>query len=151
MGALGVFDPVSPPADAIVEVARLALVIAAGIFVVVVGLLLYAIVRFRLRPGDDGSEPPQVYGSDQIELAWDQVNYPEELEHYTTLRDGTEIFFRPIKPVDEAALSEMLLTLATRTLFDSLYTAFVGMWAFIIVAGTSRRRGQRLGRTSFAS
>jgi hypothetical protein len=35
---------------------------------------------------------------DQIELAWDQVNYPEELEHVTTLRDGTEIFFRPIKP-----------------------------------------------------
>jgi hypothetical protein len=49
---------------------------------------------------------------DQIELAWDQVNYPEELEHYTTLRDGTEIFFRPIKPVDEAALSEMLYSLS---------------------------------------
>ena len=26
--------------------------------------------RFRRRPDDDGSEPPQVYGSDQIELAW---------------------------------------------------------------------------------
>jgi len=49
---------------------------------------------------------------DQIELAWDQVTYPEELEHYATLRDGTEIFFRPIKPVDEAALSEMLYSLS---------------------------------------
>ena len=45
---------------------------------------------------------------DQIELAWEQVCYPEELEHYDTLHDGTEIFFRPVKPTDEAALSEML-------------------------------------------
>ena len=70
VSALGVFDPASAPADAIAEVATLALAIAAGIFVVVVGLLIYGIVRFRVRPGDDGSEPPQVYGSDQIELAW---------------------------------------------------------------------------------
>ncbi len=70
MGALSVFAPASAPADAIVEVATLALVIAAGIFLVVVALLVTSIVRFRLRPGDDGSEPPQVYGSDQVELAW---------------------------------------------------------------------------------
>jgi acyl CoA:acetate/3-ketoacid CoA transferase beta subunit/RimJ/RimL family protein N-acetyltransferase len=49
---------------------------------------------------------------DQIELSWDQVRYPEELEHYDTLRDGTEIFFRPIKPTDEPALSEMLYSLS---------------------------------------
>jgi len=49
---------------------------------------------------------------DQIEMAWDEVSYPHELEHYATLRDGTEIFFRPIKPVDEAALSEMLYSLS---------------------------------------
>jgi len=49
---------------------------------------------------------------DQIELAWDELNYPEELEHYETLRDGTEIFFRPIKPTDEPALSEMLYSLS---------------------------------------
>ena len=52
---------------------------------------------------------------DQIELAWDQVDYPEELEHYNTLRDGTEIFFRPIKPTDEPALSEMLYSLSEKT------------------------------------
>jgi cytochrome c oxidase subunit 2 len=70
VGALSVFDPASAPADAIAEVATLVLAIAAGIFLVVVALLVTSIVRFRLRPGDDGSEPPQVYGSDQIELAW---------------------------------------------------------------------------------
>jgi acyl-CoA hydrolase/RimJ/RimL family protein N-acetyltransferase len=49
---------------------------------------------------------------DQIELAADQLNYPKELEHYSTLRDGTEIFFRPVKPTDELALSEMLYSLS---------------------------------------
>jgi RimJ/RimL family protein N-acetyltransferase len=49
---------------------------------------------------------------DQIELSWEQVSYPEELEHYATLKDGTEIFFRPIKPTDEPALTEMLYSLS---------------------------------------
>ncbi len=49
---------------------------------------------------------------DQIELSWDQVRYPEELENYATLRDGTEIFFRPIKPSDEPPLAEMLYSLS---------------------------------------
>ncbi|MCD4698999.1 MAG: 4-hydroxybutyrate CoA-transferase, partial [Phycisphaerae bacterium] len=35
---------------------------------------------------------------DQIKLAWDKVAYPEELERYDTLKDGTQIFFRPVKP-----------------------------------------------------
>jgi len=49
---------------------------------------------------------------DQIELASDQLTYPKELEHYATLRDGTEIFFRPVKPTDEPALAEMLYSLS---------------------------------------
>jgi len=49
---------------------------------------------------------------DQIEMSWDQVSYPEELEHYDTLKDGTEIFFRPIKPTDEPALAGMLYSLS---------------------------------------
>jgi acyl-CoA hydrolase len=52
---------------------------------------------------------------DQIELSWEQVTYPEELERYDTLRDGTEIFFRPIKPTDEPALSEMLYSLSEKS------------------------------------
>jgi len=52
---------------------------------------------------------------DQIELAWEQVTYPEELERYDTLRDGTEIFFRPIKPTDEPALSEMMYSLSEKS------------------------------------
>jgi cytochrome c oxidase subunit 2 len=64
------FAPVSAPADASYRAALLVLAIAAGIFVVVGGLLAYAVAAYRRRPGDDDSEPAQVYGSDQIELAW---------------------------------------------------------------------------------
>lgn len=49
---------------------------------------------------------------DQIELALEQISYPEELERYESLHDGTEIFFRPVKPTDEPALSEMLYSLS---------------------------------------
>jgi acyl-CoA hydrolase len=52
---------------------------------------------------------------DQIELAWDQVRYPQELEHYDTLHDGTQIFFRPVRPTDEPALSEMLYSLSKKS------------------------------------
>ena len=65
-----IFDPVSTPAFAIREVAFFVLGITAVIFVLVAGLAVYALIRFRRRRGDDGREPPQVYGSHQIELAW---------------------------------------------------------------------------------
>ena len=64
-----IFDPVSTPAQAILELSWLVLWICAGIFVIVSGLLVYTIIRFRRRRADD-DEPPQVYGSNQIELAW---------------------------------------------------------------------------------
>ena len=57
---------------------------------------------------------------DQIELPWDAVRYPEELERYETLKDGTQIFFRPVKPTDEPALSEMLYSLSR----DSVHTRY---------------------------
>ncbi|HXV82672.1 MAG TPA: cytochrome c oxidase subunit II, partial [Candidatus Binatia bacterium] len=65
-----IFKPLSTPARAIHEVSLLVLAICAGIFLVVGGLLVYTVVRFRRRPGDDGREPPQIYGSNQLEFAW---------------------------------------------------------------------------------
>src|SRR5215831_886221 len=64
-----IFDPASTPAQAILELSWLVLWICAGIFVIVVGLLAYILIRFRRRRVDT-DEPPQVYGSQQIELAW---------------------------------------------------------------------------------
>jgi cytochrome c oxidase subunit II len=68
-----IFAPVSTPAQLVFELSLLVLAITAAIFVVVAGLLVYSIVRFRRRYGDDGREPPQMYGSNQVELAWTVV------------------------------------------------------------------------------
>jgi cytochrome c oxidase subunit 2 len=78
---LSIFDPVSPPAQSIRSLAVLVLAITGFIFVVVEGILIYAIVRFRRRAvATSGQqqptavmremEPPQVYGSKPIEIAW---------------------------------------------------------------------------------
>ena len=69
------FAPVSTPAFAIRDLSFLVLAIVTFIFVVVAGVTVYAILRYRRRPGDDGRDPPQVYGSTQIELAWTVVPF----------------------------------------------------------------------------
>jgi len=60
--------------------------------------------------------------ADQIELAWEQVRYPEELERYETLKDGTQIFFRPVKPADEPALADMLYSLSSQSVRSRYFT-----------------------------
>ena len=68
-----IFAPVSTPAQWIVDLSRLVLLVTATIFIVVFSLLAYAVVKFRQRSGSDTSEPAQVYGSTQLELAWTVV------------------------------------------------------------------------------
>lgn len=70
MSPTNIFAPVSTPAESIFGLSLFALATVAMIFVVVFSLLAYVAVRFRNRSRDDGSEPPQVYGSTQVELAW---------------------------------------------------------------------------------
>src|SRR5580700_10468863 len=65
-----IFAPASTPAKSIVDLSVFVLVITGIIFVVVFALLIYSVVKFRGRATDAGREPPQVYGSTQIELAW---------------------------------------------------------------------------------
>lgn len=65
-----IFSPASTPSQTIFSLSMFVFAITAGIFIVVGGLILYAAVRFRQRPDDDGSEPPQIFGSNQIELSW---------------------------------------------------------------------------------
>ncbi|HVB98233.1 MAG TPA: cytochrome c oxidase subunit II, partial [Candidatus Dormibacteraeota bacterium] len=67
---LSIFDPVSPPAFWIRDLLYLVLGVAAVIFVLVEGMLLYSIFRFRHRESDGAVEPPQIYGSKPIEIAW---------------------------------------------------------------------------------
>ncbi|MBV9874054.1 MAG: cytochrome c oxidase subunit II [Verrucomicrobia bacterium] len=66
-----IFDPLSAPAETLYSVSLLVMAVCAAIFLIVGGLLTYAIIRYRRRgPEDDQEEPPQVYGSAAIELAW---------------------------------------------------------------------------------
>lgn len=65
-----IFRPYSTPAESIHQISLLTLAICGAIFLIVSVLLFYIVVRFRKRPGDERSEPPQIYGSNQIELAW---------------------------------------------------------------------------------
>ena len=65
------FDPLSRPAEMIHQSAMLVILITAGIFVVVTAMLIYVVWKFRHRGEDDKlQEPPQIYGSSHIELAW---------------------------------------------------------------------------------
>jgi len=65
-----IFQPHSTPAASIYRLSVFVLAITGLIFLVVFGLLVYAIVKFRNRVSQDKREPAQVYGSTQIELAW---------------------------------------------------------------------------------
>src|SRR5208282_126146 len=65
-----IFKPQSTPANSIFHLSVLVLTITAAIFVVVFSLLAYSVAKFGKRANDDGREPAQVYGSNQIELAW---------------------------------------------------------------------------------
>ena len=65
-----IFRPESTPAESIHRLSNFVLIITGLIFLAVFSLLLYSIIRFRRRQDEDGREPPQVYGSNRIELAW---------------------------------------------------------------------------------
>ena len=65
-----IFSPHSTPAESIYHLSLFVLTITGLIFLVVFGLLTYAVVKFRNREGKVAAEPAQVYGSTQIELAW---------------------------------------------------------------------------------
>jgi len=67
---LSIFDPASPPAESIRSLSVLVFAITAFIFVVVEGILFYSLFRFRRRAAAGTAEPPQVYGSKPIEIAW---------------------------------------------------------------------------------
>ena len=65
-----IFAPSATPAQSIFELSMLVLSVTLAIFLIVGGLLLYALIRYRHRPTDSNVEPAQIYGSTQIELSW---------------------------------------------------------------------------------
>ena len=71
-GSTSIFAPAGTPAHSIFSLSLLVLGITTAIFLIVAGLLLFAVIRYRHRASDANAsqEPPQIYGSTQIELSW---------------------------------------------------------------------------------
>lgn len=71
-----IFNPAGPVSAELETVTWLLVGICAAIFVVVQGALLHAIIgsrrarRAAIAAGGEAGEPPQVYGSNPVELAW---------------------------------------------------------------------------------
>ena len=65
-----IFAPSSTPAQSILSLSFFVLAITGGIFLTVGGILTYVIFRYRQHGKDDTVEPPQIYGSTQVEIAW---------------------------------------------------------------------------------
>lgn len=109
---LSMFHPASPQAGSISHLTLLVFTVTGFIFVVVEGILFYSIFRFRRRTSDSKAEPPQVYGSKPIEIAWTaapalvvfvfvlvtartlwEVNKPPPQEPPTEHRDNDDALF----------------------------------------------------------
>jgi cytochrome c oxidase subunit 2 len=66
-----IFEPLATAGQEEKAIAILTLAITLAIFIVTGGLIVYSMWRFRRREDDQSlQEPPQVYGSNQIEVAW---------------------------------------------------------------------------------
>lgn len=119
--SVSIFEPASPGAESIVRLAWLGFAVATFIFVVVEGVLLYTVAKFRRRDrvrrpqladapvaigtspaSSESVEPPQVYGSNPIEVAWTVA--PAVIVFFlilVTARTLWEVNASPIAAADE--------------------------------------------------
>jgi cytochrome c oxidase subunit 2 len=102
---VSIFQPASSAAESIVTLSVLVLAVAAIIFLVVEGVLFYSIARFRRSRDQPEAEPPQVYGSHPIEIAWTVA--PSMIVFFlvlVTARTLWEVNAGPVETPPEAAL-----------------------------------------------
>ena len=100
-----IFSPASPAAESIVTLAVLVSAVAALIFLVVEGVLCYTLLKFRRGRAAASGEPPQVYGSNPIEIAWTVA--PGVIVFFlvlVTARTLWEVNAGPLEPHDGAVL-----------------------------------------------
>jgi cytochrome c oxidase subunit II len=62
-------EPASAQGQAIHDLYTIVFIIAAAIFFVVEGLIVWTVIRYRRRPGDD-ELPPQTHGHNLAEIVW---------------------------------------------------------------------------------
>lgn len=66
---LSTLQPSGPVADSQLSLMKLALYIMIGVFLIVIGIFVYVLIRFRRRAGQTGL-PVQVEGNHKLEIIW---------------------------------------------------------------------------------
>ena len=69
-----IFNPMSPPADAISNLTIFTMIIAGIICLGITAVILYSVVRYRARPGDT-EEAPQIFGNTRLEITWTVIPF----------------------------------------------------------------------------
>lgn len=70
-------------------------------------------------------------------------NYPRELQHWATLRDGVRVWIRPIRPDDAERLIDLYGRLSRHTAYQRFFTVMKRLppdWARILAEVDYRRR-----------
>lgn len=62
----------SPEAEAVDGIFQLMMTVATGLFLLIEGLLIYSVIRFRQKPGDDSDGPP-MEGNVPLEIVWTAI------------------------------------------------------------------------------
>lgn len=65
-------EAVSPEAEAVDGIFEVMMTIATGLFLLVEGVLIYSIIRFRRKPGDESDGPP-TEGNVSLEILWTAI------------------------------------------------------------------------------
>ena len=69
-GEQSALDPAGPYAQDPHDLIRIVFAIALVVFILVQGLVVYSVIKFRRREDDDGSLPVQVHGNTRLEILW---------------------------------------------------------------------------------
>jgi cytochrome c oxidase subunit 2 len=62
----------SPEAEAVDGIFQLMMTVATGLFLLIEGVLIYSVIRFRQKPGDETDGPP-IEGNVPLEIVWTAI------------------------------------------------------------------------------
>jgi cytochrome c oxidase subunit 2 len=99
-------DPQGPYAQQPHDLILVVFAIALGVFILVQGLIIYSVIKFRRRDDDDGSLPAQVHGNTRLEIAWTIV--PALILAGIAVPTVQGIFDQSRDPGDEALVVEVI-------------------------------------------
>ncbi len=63
-------EPAGPVSQKILDLSEPVFLVAGIVFVLIMGLVTVAVIKFRERPDDTGPEPEQIHGNTKLEVGW---------------------------------------------------------------------------------